>query len=157
MITEITEGIRDRAEFLKFDTASIANTSLILVRFGIETFTELKTTRIDQRNHFIADAKKSYGSKSLKLLHELFALFPPINRGRNIASIEFNEVHLPRKLANFTANLSSRSGALRPVQEMVNAVSEEISRGGKPTPDRSNHILYQIIWNAPGFPDQPLM
>ena len=145
MILEISEAIRDRAEFSKFDNRSVANTALILIRFGLDTFTELKTTRVDQRNHFIADAKKSYGFKSLKLLHELFALFPPIKRGRNIAAIEFNEVHLPRRLANFTANLSSLAGTLRPVQEMVNAVSEEIARGGGQPPTISALYRSELI------------
>ena len=129
MISELTEAIRDRAEFSKFDIHSIANSARILIRFGIESFAELRSTRADQRGHFIADAKKSYRFKSLKLIHELFSLFPPVKRGRNIASIEYNEVHLPKRLKGFTANLSSLAGTLRPTQEMVNVVSEAIARG----------------------------
>ena len=63
------------------------------------------------------------------MIRELFALFPPVKRGRDIAAIEFNEVHLPRRLSSFAANLSTISGTLRPVQEMISAVSEEIARG----------------------------
>ena len=81
------------------------------------------------RGHFIADAKKHYGFKSLKLLRELFTSFPPLRRGRNIAPIEFTEVHLPRRLQNFTADLSSLAGTLRPQQDMVNFVSEQLARG----------------------------
>ena len=65
----------------------------------------------------------------MKLIHELFATFPPLKKGRNIATVEFNEIHLPHRLKNFTVDLSSIAGTLRPVQEMVNAVSEEIARG----------------------------
>ena len=129
MCNEISDAVRDRTEFTKFDIHSIANTARILVRFGLDTFAEMRSTRSDQRAHFIADAKKSYGFKSLKLTHELFAPSPPLNRGGNIAAIEFNEVHLPKRLENFTVNLSSISGLLRPSQEMVNLVSEQIARG----------------------------
>ena len=129
MCTDISDAIKERAEFQKFDIHSVANTARILVRFGIESFEEMRSTKADQRAHFIADAKKSYRFKSLKLTHELFALFPPIKRGRNIASIEYNEVHLPKRLKNFSADLSSLGGTLRPTQEMVNVVSEAIARG----------------------------
>ena len=46
-----------------------------------------------------------------------------------MSSIEFNEIHLPKKLQCFTANLSSLAGTLRPTQEMVNFVSEQQARG----------------------------
>ena len=98
---DIAEAIRERAEFTKFTPQSISTTALLLVRFGIGNFQELRTTRADQRSHFIADAKKSYGFKSLKMTNELFALSPPPKRGRDIAKIEFDEVHLPRRLENF--------------------------------------------------------
>ena len=78
---DINEAIRERAEFTKFTAQSVSTTAQILVRFGIDTFQELRTTRADQRSHFIADAKKSYRFKSLKMLHELFALFPPTKKG----------------------------------------------------------------------------
>ena len=57
MCNDISEAIRDRAEFTKFDLHSIANTSRILVRFGVESFAEMRSTRADQRSHFVADAK----------------------------------------------------------------------------------------------------
>ena len=117
------------AEFAKFDIHMIANTARILVRFGVDSMTELRAIRADRRAHFVDDAKKSYHFKSLKLMRELFALFPPIKKGINITSAEYNEVHLPKRLQNFTANLSALAGTLRPTQEMVNLVSEDIARG----------------------------
>ena len=62
-------------------------------------------------------------------MRELFALFHPIKRGRNISAIEFNESHLPKRLKDSKADLSSLSGTLKPVQEMVNWVSEQLARG----------------------------
>ena len=81
MCDELPDAIRDRAEFAKFDIHSIANSARILVRFGLVTFAEMRSTRADQRAHFIADAKKSYRFKSLKLIRELSSLFRPIKRG----------------------------------------------------------------------------
>ena len=129
MCSDISEAIRDRVEFAKYDTHSVANTARILVRFGLGSFAEFRPARPDQRAHFIADAKKSYGFKSLKLTHDLFSLFPPLKRGQNIDSIEFNEVHLPKRLAGCADSLANLAGALRPTQEMVNLISEDIARG----------------------------
>ena len=128
-VRDIEDVIKDRSEFNRFPKDSIRLTGMILVRFGIESFSELRSTRIDQRSHFLADAKKSYRSKSMKLIHEIFATFPPIKKGSNIATAEFNEIHLPRRLGNFAVDLSAIAGTLRPVQVMANAVSEEIARG----------------------------
>ena len=54
---------------------------------------------------------------------------PPVKKGGNITAIEYNEVHLPKRLGNFTVNLSPLAGSLRPTQEMVNLLSEQIARG----------------------------
>ena len=80
MCNDIAESLRDRTEFSKFNAHAIANTAQILVRFGIESSQELRAKRADQRAHFIADAKKSYGFKSPKLARELFSLFPPVKK-----------------------------------------------------------------------------
>ena len=77
MSLAIDEAIKERAEFTKFTASSISDTALILVRFGIDSFEEMRTTRADQRAHFIAGAKKLDGLRSLKLTRELFALLPP--------------------------------------------------------------------------------
>ena len=129
LVRDLSAVITDRSDFARFSKGSVRLAATILVRFGIETLAELRSTRSDQRSHFLADAKKSYGSKSMKLVHEIFATFPPVKKGRNIATVEFNEIHLPRRLKNFTVDLSTIAGTLRPTQEMVNAVSEEIARG----------------------------
>ena len=84
MCNDITEDIRDRAEFAKFDLHCIDNTARIFARFGLGSFSEMRPTRADQRSHFVADAKKSYGFKSLKLTHELFALSPPSRKGETL-------------------------------------------------------------------------
>ena len=129
----------------------MANTARILVRFGIESFRELRTTRGDQRAHLIADAKKSNGFKSLKLVRELFSLFPPIKRGWNIASLEYTEAHLPKRLQNCTADLSTLAGSLRPTQEMVNLISEDTARG-ESNPHPFPPLLRRITTFAPGVP-----
>ena len=148
MRNAIDEAIRDRVEFERFNSDTIARAALALVRFGIDAFDELRSTRADQRVHFISGAKKSYGFKSLKLLRELFALSPPLRKGRNIAHVEFTEVHLANRLQSFTANLSSLAGSLRPSQDMVNAVSELIARG------ESNPQPYHP-YIAPNLSDRP--
>ena len=71
MRSEIDDAIRERAEFAKSDDSAILNTSRIIVLFGIDTFTEFRTTRSDQRAHIIDDAKKSHGPKSTQLLREV--------------------------------------------------------------------------------------
>ena len=129
MCFAIAEGVKERAEFTRFCPDTVATTATILVRFGIETFEELRSTRADQRSHFLADAKKSYRFKSMKMIHELFATFPPLKKGRNITAMDFNEIQITQRLKSLKLDLSSISGTLRPVQEMVNAISEEIARG----------------------------
>ena len=81
MIREIDAAIAGRSEFSRFSQDSLRLSATILVRFGIETFPELRATRSDQRSHFLADAKKSYGFKSMKLIHEISATFPPVKKG----------------------------------------------------------------------------
>ena len=129
MSNDIDDAWRDRVEFDRFNADAISNTALILVRFGIDAFAELRATWAERRAHFISDSKKSYGFKSPRLPRELFALSPPIRKGRNIAQIEVAEVHLPKRLQNFAANLSSMAGSLRPSQDMANVAIELISRG----------------------------
>ena len=129
MCRGVDEAINDRAEFTRFSPASIDATATIFARFGIDTFTDLRSTRADQRSHFLADAEKAYGFTEMKLVREIFATLPPVKKGGNIASVEFNEIHLPIRLKNFHVDLSRATGTLRPVQEMVNAISEEIARG----------------------------
>ena len=57
------------------------------------------------------------------------SLSPPLKRWGNIASVDYNESHLPRRLGSFTDQLSRVGGTLRPTQEMVNLISEDIARG----------------------------
>ena len=78
--TDLLEAVAERPDFARFSHTSADTTATILVRFGIETFNELRSTRADQRAHFIADAKKAYGFKSMKFLHEIFAAFPPVKK-----------------------------------------------------------------------------
>ena len=84
LISDIRDGIpgaiRDRDEFAKIDIRAIVNTARELARFGIDTCSALRTTRVGQRNHFIADAEKTYGPKWLKLTRSLSAMFPRIRR-----------------------------------------------------------------------------
>ena len=75
----------------------------------------------------------------MKTVREIFASFPPVKKGGNIAQLEYNEIMIPHRLKRFQIDLSSIAGALRPVREMANAISEEIARGN-PTPNRPTPI-----------------
>ena len=145
---DISLAIRDRDEFQRFSPDAISTTTSIFVRFGIESFEELRSTRSDQRSHLLADAKKSYRSKSMKLIREIFASSPPVKKGRNIASVEFNEIHLPNRLGNFKIDLAAIDGTLRPVQEMASAISEEIARG-----QANTHPFHPYI--IPNYHERP--
>ena len=59
----------------------------------------------------------------MKLHIELFAISPPVKKGVNVDEVDFAEMHTPTRLQHFPADFSSIDGALRPVQELVNAVS----------------------------------
>ena len=63
------------------------------------------------------------------MAREMFALFPPLKEGGNIDTVEFDEPQLPRTPANFTVDIPPMSGAIVPIREMVNFISEEIDRG----------------------------
>ena len=73
MCFDISLAIRGREEFRRFPPDAVSTTASIFVRFGIESFDEIRSTRVDQRSHFLADAKKSYRFKSTKLIREIFA------------------------------------------------------------------------------------
>ena len=63
------------------------------------------------------------------MARELFDTFPPVKKCRSIAALEFNEIQIPRRLKSIRFDLSGISGTLRPAQEAVSAISEEIARG----------------------------
>ena len=65
----------------------------------------------------------------MKMIQGIFAASPPVKRGRNIDSVEFTETLAPQRLESLRPDFSTIAGALRLVQEMVNAISEEIARG----------------------------
>ena len=156
MCFDIANAVEERAEFSRFTPDVVAVTATILVRFGIESFVELRSTRIDQRSHFLADAKKPYRFKSMKMVRELFATFPPVKKGRNLASMDFNEIQIPHRLKSLHLDCSTISGTLRPVQEMVNAISEEMARGVL-IPNLSTPMLFLTTTNTRGYRGQPLI
>ena len=128
MAPYIADAIRDSSGCSEFTALSIPDTAHILIRFGIESFDEQRPARADQGIHFTTDVEISYGFKSPNLLREMFDVYPPVLRGRNIASVELNEVHLQKNLLHFTADLSAIDGTIRPAQGVGNAASEEIDR-----------------------------
>ena len=127
---------------------SIAMAATIFARFGIESLSELRSTRADRRAHFLAGAKKSCRSKSTKMAHELFATSPALKKGRDLASVDFDEIQIPRRLKSLQLDCSAIAGTPRPAQEMVSAIAEDIARvAANPQP------LHPYI--IPNYPELP--
>ena len=85
--------------------------------------------RVDQRSRFLADAKKSYRFKSMKMVREISPAFPPVKKGRGIAALEFTEIQISHRLKSLKLECPTISGTLRPAQDMASAISEEIAKG----------------------------
>ena len=81
MCFDIAEAVQGRHDFIRFPPETVALTATIFVRFGVDSFTELKSTRADQRSHFLADAKKPYRFKSMKMAREIFPRAPTAQKG----------------------------------------------------------------------------
>ena len=110
MCLQITKAIRDRAERAKYTHEAISTTAHIVVRFGIDTFSEIRPARPGRGNRFAAGEGKWYGFKSITLIRWVIALLLPVRRGRNIDSVEYNDTRLPQKTRNFTVDLSTVAG-----------------------------------------------
>ena len=57
MCFDIAEAAQGRRDFIRPPPEAVALAATIFVRFGIDSFTELKSTRVDQRSHFLDGAK----------------------------------------------------------------------------------------------------
>ena len=127
---DIADAAKDRPEFTLFDPDVAALTDKTFVRFGTGSFVDLRSTRADLRSHFLTDAKKTYRFKPMKMIQGIFAAPPPVKRGRDIDSVEFADALTPQRLESLRPDFPTIAGALRLAQEMVNASSEEVARGG---------------------------
>ena len=88
MFGAIPDDIREISEFDKFDIRSVDSTDRLMVRFGVDSFSELRSATSGHRAHFVDEAKKSYqppGFKSPELTHGTWSLFRPLKRGRYIS------------------------------------------------------------------------
>ena len=120
--------MRSRPELSQFSRQQARESAKTLYRYGWNTLKAVQESKAPNRQHFMADVRKEKGFRSLSFIYDLFEVFPPPKRGRNIKDVDFAEPNIPHNLANLTPNLASISLALQPTQEMVNVVAEELAR-----------------------------
>ena len=70
---DIAEMMRRRTEFPRCPFEAVTAAATIIVRFWADSFSELLSTLADRRSHFIDDAGKPYGFKSMEMIREVFA------------------------------------------------------------------------------------
>ena len=125
---EIEQSIALRPDFAKFSDLDVRHSAILLQRYKIDSLEELRHTRKRNRDFITDDIRKNpiIDYSHCKMLLELFDSFPPINRNRG-GGQPIEEISIPQQLAQYKIDFSAISGILRPDQNMVNAISEQIS------------------------------
>ena len=134
LLFDTADAAKGRTEFTRFDPDAVAHIAKIFVGFGIDSFMEPRSTRADQRARFLADARKPYRFKSMRMIREIPDAPPPVKRGRDLATMGYSEILTPQRSKSHRVDFPTIDGALRPVRDMVNAISEEVARGGSNPP-----------------------
>ena len=120
-------------------------------RFGWNNPDDVKNPNAPYRPHFLEDVRKGKGSRSTPVAYDLFRVSPTLKKRRNIYDVEFAEINILRNLSAYTASLSTIGDILKPTQEMVNGVAEEMARD-EGTPPTSNPYLTPDLPAHPWLP-----
>ena len=140
LFEDLLSTIRSRPELSQFSRLQSQQAAKTLFQYGWNNFQAVIVSKAPNRQHFMADVRKEKGFRSLSFIYDLFEVFPPPKRGRNIKEVEFAEPNIPHALSSFTAQLSTISTVLQPTQEMVNLVAEEMARAAAFPPPYKPYI-----------------
>ena len=89
---------------------------------------ELRNTKKRNRDFATDDLRKNAATDypHYKMLLGMFDSFPPANRNRGGANL-IEEISIPHKLQNYRIDFSQIGGVIRPDQNTVNAIGEQLS------------------------------
>ena len=140
---ELSSALKNRPEFEKYSEDEVHRSARLFVKFGLNSLEEIKFSRQKHRDYFEDDMRQSgYHFGDLKLIIEIFDLFPPPRRNiGNNAKPLFEEVNIPLVLKQFTIDCSGLSDPIRPDQTMVNVISQELALASNSTPVFTPYIF----------------
>ena len=143
LAADIIRETKGRDSFAAFFPPDFHQAAETLVRYRLSTLQIIRQTDKDARRMFLADLRdlERKAFPEMQLLMQLFSHFAPVAKPRtNLKDPPFEEVVLPVKLKDYTADLSSLGGYLKPNQLMANYVSKELAKGRIQIPSYTPYI-----------------
>ena len=145
---------RDRfADFSELDLRQAATT---LVRYRLSSLATIRHTERDARRLFLSELRENERKSfpEMQLLMQIFSHFAPVvvRQRLNAKDPSFEELVIPQKLAQYTADLKGLGGFLKPNQPMVNHISKELAVGKLKVPSYTPYIvpnLAEAPWPVP--------
>ena len=150
---EMFAAIQGRGTSMIFRPQHFAKTARLLVDRGFHSVQAIKRMKTQLRTYFVDELKKAQvPTEDVRLVFELFDIFPPITRGSG-KQHEFEEVCIPTALRRYTPDLSQLTGVIKPDQLMVNEISKQMTAAANTVPPYVPFVtvdLSGIPWRPTG-------
>ena len=131
---EMFAAIQGRGTSMIFRPQHFTKTARLLVDRGFHSVQAIKRMKTQLRTYFVDELKKAQvPTEDVRLVFELFDIFPPITRGSG-KQHEFEEVCIPTALRRYTPDLSQLTGVIKPDQLMVNEISKQMTAAANTVP-----------------------
>ena len=150
---EMFAAIQGRGATMVFRNQHFNKTARLLVDSGFHSVQAIKRMKTQLRTYFVDELKKAQvPTEDVRLVFELFDIFPPITRGSG-KQHEFEEVCIPTALRRYNPDLSQLTGIIKPDQLMVNEISKQMTAAANTVPPYVPFVtvdLSGIPWRPTG-------
>ena len=142
----IAEATQGREEFARFEDEDFELAAGYFAKFGFLTLEDIKKAKTKARDFFIEDLRaERLAINDIRLVLEIFELFPPAAKNRNAKNPEFEEICIPARMKSLALNFEQLRGRLRPDQQMANAISAELARALATTPTYTPFVTVELV------------
>ena len=156
LLAEILAETNGRDRFAAASHADFRMAAETFVRYRLTSLNVIRQTDAAARRMFLSDLREldRRSFPEMQLITQLLGHFTPQLAKQRTSSKDplFEEVVLPERLRNYTADLPSLGALLKPNQPMANYISRELARGKLQVPQYTPYIvpdLSESPWPPP--------
>ena len=125
----LADETQGREEFGRFEDSEFELAAGYFAKYGFLSVEDIRKAKARSRDFFIEDLRAEHlAINDLRLVLEIFELFPPMQKNRSVENPEFEEICIPVRMKTLSLCFEQLGGILRPDQQMVNAVSIELAK-----------------------------